>query len=115
VRKTGSSVGVNLAQRMTLWVCLVFVTLVGSAQAAHICGLGSLDSSSHSKVSIDQMASGTDGICLICVASQPAIHPVSTSACSPNLWIAETVSPQEFSVACNEKQFTLCIRPPPAH
>lgn len=115
MRNTNSVVGVNFAQRVMLWVCLVFVTLVGSAQASHICCLGNLDSSSHSEVSVDQMASGTDGICLICVASQPASHPVTTSGCSPNLSVAEILIPLDFSAACHEQQFTLCIRPPPAH
>lgn len=115
VRKTDSVVKTSLAQRMTLWVCLVFVTLVGSAEASHICGLGSLDSGSRSKVSVDQMVSGTDGICLICIASQPANHPVSTSCWTPSFSATEALVPKSFGIVSSEKQFTLCIRPPPSH
>jgi hypothetical protein len=114
VRETDGVIGTSFIQRVTLWVCLVFLTLVGSAQASHVCGLGNLESSSHRNVSVDQMISGTDGICLICVASQPASRSVSTTSCNPDLSVAETLVPLDFSVLFTEKQFTLWIRPPPS-
>lgn len=100
--------------RLVLWLCCAILLLVSSVQACHICGLGVLDFSQAS-LSETQSVTNSGGICLICITSQPATHPVPALRLDPDFSSAEkSVAPSTISDLSSEL-FALTIRPPPLH
>jgi hypothetical protein len=95
------------------WMCVVFLLLMSSAQAAHVCQL--TDDFQPSQGSAAQMtAPVSHSFCAICASSH------SPSLAAPFVSLASLESPAEPSLARNaiersvSPQFALYIRPPPA-
>lgn len=96
------------------WACALFLLLLNSAQAAHICGLEEGFGPQHGNTAQVSNVSSAQTFCAICASSH------SPSLAVPFISLSHLSGPTESSVSgqVNEKSalpiFALYIRPPPA-
>ncbi|HET9741815.1 MAG TPA: hypothetical protein VFQ00_03610 [Terriglobales bacterium] len=109
-----SSTRLSWGRRATLWVCLVFLVTVSSAEAAHICGFKKSLNSSHSAISIDRAGPSDNGICLICIGSQPATHSAVAAHWVPDFSVREILPVESFVPVFGGSATALYSRPPPS-
>jgi hypothetical protein len=104
----------SLARRLVLCVCLPIFILVGTAEAAHSCGILVLHSWQHGKASVEQGFPGEGELCVICLATQSAAGSTTSSHSAPIFSAAEFILIDDYSIACREGEAALYSRPPPA-
>lgn len=111
---TFSSAAPSFRQRAVLWVCLLFVLMVSSAQASHICGTNGLDLARGDQASLTQSYGSPEGPCLICASSQPASSPMAFAGWAPQMAHIEASSTELRIAPRSGEQLSLYIRPPPS-
>jgi hypothetical protein len=114
VQTTATLTRLSLARRLVLCVCLPMFILVGTAEAAHSCGILVLHSWQHGKASVEQGFPGGGELCIICVATHLATDSTITSHSAPVFSAAEDILIEGYSAACREGEAALYSRPPPA-
>jgi hypothetical protein len=96
------------------WLCVVFLLLMSSAQAAHICPLTDDYQPQHGSAAQWSAAPSTHAFCAICASSH------SPSLAAPFASLVSFKSPSGQFLAGNvversaSPRFALYIRPPPA-
>lgn len=96
-----------------LFVWLMVFLIVGSAEAAHLCGPIVLHSWHHGSASVEQGFPGEGEVCLVCVATQSAPHSIASAQWVPVFAVSDTLPISDFSTPINEREVALYSRPPP--
>lgn len=96
-----------------LFVWLMVFVIIGSAEAAHLCGPIIVHSWHHGNASVEQGFPGEGEVCLVCVASQSATQSIASTQWAPVFVVAATLPISEFSAPGNETEAALYSRPPP--
>ncbi len=96
------------------WLCALFLLLLNSAQAAHICGLDREFHPQHGNSAQLSNGGSTHTFCAICASCH------SPSLAAPMVSLSRIAGPAESSVSGQVLErsalpiFALYIRPPPA-
>jgi len=105
---------VGPTRKFVLLLSVLVFTVVGCAEASHVCGTIVLHSWQHGKASVEQGYPGEGGVCLICAASQVAASPIRSAQNLPDFEISYTLAATDSTRPHSADLVSLYSRPPPA-